>query len=212
MKVHFLRDAKPIYYNIEKWNVSSSPLLLITGLAGSGKTTFAQKFAKHHHAICISFDVLKFYPESSKQSQMILDLFLKKYPQIKKKISIRWAKTDSINSNDILFNYYCNLFFDFLIEYSLQLREKIVLEGIQIFARLHPSKSAQMPIIIIRRSSVHSFCNKIKRDYFSKQIMFSEVFQLLKHIIVDIHIYYVKQRKNLNTYIEFLSILQNIKR
>lgn len=212
MKVHLLRDAQLIYYNIEKWDGNSSPLLLITGLAGSGKTTFAQKFAKHHHAICVSFDVLKFYPESSKQSQTILDLFLIKYPQIKKRIRIRWAKTDRINSNDILFNYYCNLFFDFLIEYSLQQKKKIVLEGIQIFTRLHPSKSAQMPIIIIRRSSVHSFCNKTKRDYFSKKNTLSNAFQLLKHIIADIHIYYVTQRKNLNTYIEFLSIIQNEKR
>ena len=209
MKVHLLRSLQPICFNMDKWNVNNSPLLLITGLSGSGKTTFAQKFAKHHHAICVSFDVLKFYPESSKQSKKIFTLFLKNYPQIKKYVSIRWKKTDQVNSNDILFN--CNLFFDFLIDYSLQCKKKIVLEGIQLFVRLNPSKSAQLPVIIIRSSSIHSFCNKIKRDYYPRKFLPSRGVEFLKHIIMDIHIYYIKHLKLLNTYIEFLSTLHKNK-
>lgn len=207
MKVRFLKTNTPVSYNLEKWNVIHSPLLLITGLCGSGKTIFAQKFARNHHAICISFDVLKFYPASSKQSQVFLDLFLEKYPEIRKNIHIQWMKTDSINSNDILFNYYCNLFFDFLLEYSRQNKKRIVLEGIQFFVRLHPSKSAGLPIIIIRTSSIHSFFNKVKRDYFSQKFCTFKDIQVLKHIIKDLYIYYIQQQKLLNAYITYLSIL-----
>lgn len=207
MKVHLLKKCQPICYNLEKWDTNHLPLLLITGLSGSGKTTFAQEFAKHHHAICVSFDVLKFYPESSEQSRAMLNLFLRKYPKIKKNISIQWTKTDNANSNDILFNYYCNLFFDFLVEYSIRSKEKIVLEGIQLFVRLHPSRSVNLPIIIIRNSSFYSFCNKIKRDYYCKNILLYKDLRPIKNVINDIYIYYIKQRRILNTYIKYISIL-----
>ncbi|MCM1212487.1 MAG: hypothetical protein NC318_12895 [Blautia sp.] len=209
MKVQLLRNGKPICYNLQKWDKTHSPILLITGLSGSGKTTFAQKFAKCHDAICVSFDVLKFYPESPKQSQKLLDIFLEKYPKIKKNISIRWKKTDKAYSNDILFDYYCNLFFDFLIEYSKLNKKKIVLEGIQVFVRLHPAKSVGLPIIIIRNSGMHSFFNKLKRDHLKKEL-FKIDFRFLSCVIYDIYVYYVRQRKLLNMYIKYLTTLHKL--
>lgn len=206
MKARIFKTCRPICYNLDKWNIIHKPLLLITGLCGSGKTTFAQKFAKHHHAICISFDVLKFYPESSEQSQRLLKLFAKKHPEIEKYVHTRWAETDKLNSNDILFNYYCNLFFDFLFEYSQQNKKKIILEGIQIFVRLHPSKSVGMPIIIIRTSGTQSFFNKMKRDYFLHKSRKVKDTKILKKIISDLYIYYIQQRQLLNTYITYISI------
>ena len=110
---------------LEKWGINNIPILLVTGLSGSGKTTFAKKYALQHKAVCISFDVLKFYPQSSIESQQILNLFLKQYPDIQQFIDIQWSKTDKQNSNDIFFNYYCNVFFDFIVEYS----KKIILKS-----------------------------------------------------------------------------------
>ncbi len=185
-----------------------SPFLLVTGLSGSGKTTFAQKFAKRHHAICISFDVLKFYNESPKQSQKLLDIFMKKYPAIEKKVFSQWSKSDKLNTNDILYNYYCNVFFDFLMDYSKQHNIKIVLEGIQIFVRLHPSKSVGLPIIIIRSSSINCFLNKLKRDYITKISIFK--INLIRCLIHDAYMYHIKQKEDINKYIIYLSIIHNI--
>ncbi|WP_289747771.1 AAA family ATPase [Thomasclavelia cocleata] len=208
MKIHLLKNFKPLCYNLDKWNMIQSPLLLVTGLSGSGKTTFAQKFAKHHHAICISFDVLKFYNESPKQSQKLLDIFMKKYPAIEKKVFNQWSKSDKINTNDILYNYYCNVFFDFLMDYSKQHNIKIVLEGIQIFVRLHPSKSVGLPIIIIRSSSINCFLKKLKRDYITKFSIFK--INLIRCLIHDAYMYHIKQKEDINKYITYLSIIHNI--
>lgn len=207
MKTRIIRTCKPIYYNLEKWNIKQSPLLLITGLSGSGKTTFASKFAKHHNAQCISFDVLKFYSQASKQSQRIMDAFLRKNPEIQKFVNISWDKTDRINSNDILFNYYCNAFFDFLVNYCQQYKIKMVLEGIQMFVRLHPSKSIGLPIIIIRSGSIKCIVNKFKRDHYSKPV--APNIKKIRALIHDTYVYHHKQRKILNTYITYLCITYN---
>ena len=199
MKVHFFKNCRPICYNLQKWNTEQIPVLLVTGLSGSGKTTFAKKYAKNEHAIYISFDVLKFYPQASKQSQQLLKIFLSNYPEIKNFIFIQWSKTDKLNSNDILYNYYCNKFFDFLLQYSHQYKKKIVLEGIQIFVRLHPQKSVGFPIIILRNSSFKCFINKMKRDY-SKNIWPFKL-KIVIYLIKDAYIYHFYHRFLLNFFI-----------
>lgn len=202
MKVHLFKNQKPLCYNLYKWAKSDCPLLLITGLSGSGKTTYARKIAKKHNAIFMSFDVLKFYTEAPKESQKILKLFLKEYPQIKKLINIHWAKTDGIFSNDILYNYFCNAFFDFLMAYAIKQNTKIVLEGIQMFMRLHPSKSIGLPLIIIRSSSCQSCISKAKRDHRTRK----KEAKGLRYIyfgVKDLYIYQIKQRFILNRYIDY---------
>lgn len=152
----------------------------------------------------MSFDVLKFYFEAPRQSQEILDLFVEKHPQIKEYIRIHWAKTDKEYSNDFLFNYYCNLFFDFLIEYGKKTHQKIVLEGIQLFVRLHPSCSIGLPLIIIGSSSFQSFVNKIHRNYKEGHLPIN-ILSLIKYLFQDTYIYHLKQRMLLNRYIVYLS-------
>ena len=61
MKIRLFKDEPPLCFNLEKWGINNIPILLVTGLSGSGKTTFAKKYALQHKAVCISFDVLKFY-------------------------------------------------------------------------------------------------------------------------------------------------------
>ena len=187
MKIRLFKDEPPLCFNLEKWGINNIPILLVTGLSGSGKTTFAKKYALQHKAVCISFDVLKFYPQSSIESQQILNLFLKQYPDIQQFIDIQWSKTDKQNSNDIFFNYYCNVFFDFIVEYS--------------------SKSAGLPLIIIRNSCLHSFCNKLRRDHFNHSGNRNRWYYSIKIIFKDIYIYYMIQYHYINNYIVYLATI-----
>lgn len=206
MKVHLFKNQTPLYYNLNKWNKSECPLLLITGLSGSGKTSYAKKIAKKNNAIFMSFDVLKFYTEAPKESKTILKLFLKKYPKIKKLVTIQWTKTDATFSNDILYNYFCNTFFDFLMAYGIKQNKTIVLEGIQLFMRLHPSKSVGLPLIIMRSSSLQSCVNKAKRDHKLRKKRAKGI----KYICLfakDLYIYQIKQLFVLNKYIYYQETL-----
>lgn len=208
MYIQLLKQQPPLYYNLKKWSSKNYPVLAVTGLAGSGKTTFAQKFAQKHDAIFVSFDVLKFYSDASEESQKILKIFLKEHPDIKKLIHIHWTKTDVNFHNDILYNYYCNIFFDFLVEYGLKNHQRIVLEGIQFFVRLHPSKSINLPIIIIRNSCMKSLINKIKRDYPVNYAHKKKSVTFI-YLIKDIYLYHIKQCFILNKYINYLSAIYN---
>ena len=46
MRIHLIKNQPNIHYNIKCWKKSDCPLLLITGLSGSGKTTYAKKIAQ----------------------------------------------------------------------------------------------------------------------------------------------------------------------
>ena len=138
MKIRLFKDEPPLCFNLEKWGINNIPrdeLVVLTGLSGSGKTTFAKKYALQHKAVCISFDVLKFYPQSSIESQQILNLFLKQYPDIQQFIDIQWSKTDKQNSNDIFFNYY--FLNNVIIQQVLFLQELLLFQNVQPLIDVH---------------------------------------------------------------------------
>lgn len=203
-KIHLLINKKNIQYNIERWNIWDCPILLITGLSGSGKTTYAQKFAKATGSTVISFDVLKFFEEASSESQNLLNCFLHEHSEIYNLVKIHWCKTDIKYSNDILYNYFCNIFFDFIVQYYKQRNTLVILEGIQIFTRLHPYKTYGMPLIVIGRSCLQSNINKIKRDY----IIDKQTFNFLLYIM-QTYLYHIKHCFAINRYICYYEILDN---
>lgn len=196
MKIHLLKNEHITYYNLERWNISEYPVLLVIGLSGSGKTTFANKFAKQTGSTLVSFDVLKYYNEASCESQKILDIFLETYPEIKRLINIQWKKTDASYTNDKLYSLYCVIFFDFILNYSKREHKTIVLEGIQIFVRVPPEKTIGMPMIIVGSSSFKSCKNKYKRDYLKEKKDF-----YLVSFISQVYTYHIKHRFVINKYV-----------
>lgn len=196
MNICFLKNLPKQCFRMDDWTSAISPLLLLTGLSGSGKTFAAQELADYYNIPWISFDVLKFHDQANSDSRKVLNLFLEKHTKIKSLVDCHWSKTDINYSNDILYNYYCNLFFDFIYDYALEIHKSFILEGIQIFVRLHPSKTVRFPLIVMGSSSLQSFRYKYKRDYLSKNPLQS--FMLLPS---DFYLYHVQQRKILNNYI-----------
>lgn len=37
MKIRLFKDEPPLCFNLEKWGINNIPILLVTGLSGSGK-------------------------------------------------------------------------------------------------------------------------------------------------------------------------------
>ena len=38
MKIRLFKDEPPLCFNLEKWGINNIPILLVTGLSGSGKS------------------------------------------------------------------------------------------------------------------------------------------------------------------------------
>ena len=94
-----------------------------------------------------------------------------------------------------------------IIKYSKKNNIKVILEGIQMYVRLHPSKSAGLPLIIIRNSCLHSFCNKLRRDHFNHSGNRNRWYYSIKIIFKDIYIYYMIQYHYINNYIVYLATI-----
>ena len=202
MKIHLLHNKSNVQYNLNRWNINDCPILLIIGLSGSGKTTYAKKIAKTSNVQLVSFDVLKFLEDAPPESQEILKCFLKEHPEICNLINSHWSKTDSKFTNDVLYNYFCNVFFDFLMDYCQKRQIRIVLEGIQLFIRLHPYKTVGMPLVVIGSSSLQSHIYKLKRDY----ILEGNHFNFRKYIY-QTYLYHIKQRFYINKYLFYYEVL-----
>ena len=41
MKIRLFKDEPPLCFNLEKWGINNIPILLVTGLSGSGKSSLA---------------------------------------------------------------------------------------------------------------------------------------------------------------------------
>lgn len=90
--------------------------------------------------------------------------------------------------------------------YGIKQNKTIVLEGIQLFMRLHPSKSVGLPLIIMRSSSLQSCVNKAKRDHKLRKKRAKGI----KYICLfakDLYIYQIKQLFVLNKYIYYQETL-----
>jgi uridine kinase len=180
--------------------MSDCPILLLTGLSGSGKTYIGQNLKEKTKAILISLDALKFYDSADKQSRQFIDEFKRLYPEIIPLISIQWSKTDEKNTNDFKYTEYCCKFFNFIYEKSKNGQSLYIVEGIQIFVRIPWEQIKDFPTIIIGTSGLRSFYNTYKRDYVTKQKPMK--LSLIWH---EFKLYHNVQRKIINRFIKFLS-------
>jgi len=128
------------YKNYKKWVESSSGKLFITGYTGSGKTTLAKQLALNYNVKLISLDeyinIDKTYVNLLKNNNNYRELNLYYASQLKKAI------------NEIL-----------------ESKEKLIVEGIQIFLHKDIKVFQQHSVIILKTNVVKSFVRALRRNY-----------------------------------------------
>jgi len=198
--IHLLRSIPTQFIHREKWRISDSPIMLLTGLSGSGKTYAGKIISEEKNTTLISLDALKFYEAANLSSRQAVDEFVKIYPEITHLISIHWAQDDNANTNDTKYTDYSLKFFDFVYSSAIRTRTMLIIEGIQIFVRIPWERAINIPLGIIGTSGVVSFFNFYKRDY-----VMEHNHQQLGSMWQEFRLHHSLRRKRLNQFIDFIN-------
>ena len=173
---------KCIYCNFDKWKKSkNNNVLFITGLSGSGKTTYSREISKLYNATIISLDELFIDSNNTiinkvKDSDIYLDYIKSKHDKN------RYDKLDK------LFSYILNILYN-------DHNTLYIVEGIQLFDETFDSNMIlNKPIIVKLTPLIVSLIRGSKRDKKS-----------LSNIAQDIG-KYISNKKLLD---KFLNIIQN---
>lgn len=161
-------NTKNICFNLEKINISQNNIIYITGLSGSGKTTFAKQLSKEYQATLFELDNLGgFFGKYKESQELIYDLthnFLNMNPELKE--IIRHGKYVELKiKNFKRYSYWTNQYIEFLSSYAKKQNELFIFEGTQIFKCLSAQKISNKPLIIIGTSSFTSILRRLKRHY-----------------------------------------------
>lgn len=168
MKIKLFKNINNLTYDLENYP-SSSKILLITGLSGSGKSYLAREIASKYNATIFQVEWLKHKKHISEECKYILDSFLDKYPEIIPYVDSKWNNTKSEDDNE-LFAKYINLFFIHFLEIKDE-NKNYIIEGLQLFTLLDFEAIKDYPLIIKGTSSYNSFKNRLKRDYQKRKII-----------------------------------------
>lgn len=199
MKIKLFKNINNLNYDLENYP-SSSKILLITGLSGSGKSYLAREMASKYNATIFQVEWLKHKKHISEECKYILDSFLDKYPEIIPYVDSKWNNTKSEDDNE-LFAKYINLFFIHFLEIKDE-NKNYIIEGLQLFTLLDFEAIKDYPLIIKGTSSYNSFKNRLKRDYQKRKkekllVKIKFFFRVLK----ESRLYQLKHRKKLNKFI-----------
>lgn len=162
-------------YNIDKWGKDKdSNILFVTGIAGSGKSTIARKYARDEKADYINIDLYtfktanKYTKDMSKSFNKYLD---KNIPSWKK---LQKEGYEVLTKNDRRAQKAAGKWFDTfesaLLEYGRKEygRKKVVAEGVQILDEtlFYKNKKAlkDKPLIIMDTSIEESIVSRSIRD------------------------------------------------
>lgn len=193
-RVRFLCSIPDSCHKLEMWNTVTAPLLFVTGLSGSGKTTICGKLSKQYGCAYISLDALRFYNTASLESRRAVDEFLLIYPHIAPSIDNHWARQGVFDDSEREYAKYTRLFVQFLKDRAIYEQQKYIVEGIQLFVRLPKEALLNQPKIILGTGGLKCFYRATKRTY-------SSIYpRLIPSLIQRFMRYCVVQRVRLNYY------------
>ncbi len=132
-------SSDDVYYNFDKWVNSKDGKLCVTGYTGSGKTTISRQLAKKYNVKLIQLDS---YININKDK---IDKLVKQ----KRKAEIHKYYQTILNSK---------------IEFLLNSKQKLIIEGIQLFLYSDTNKLKNDAVIVRGTSSIVSFIRAYKRN------------------------------------------------
>lgn len=141
-----------IYHNFDKWEKSkNNNVLFITGLSGSGKTTYAKEISKQYHATILSLDELFINSNNSIINKIKESDIYSEY--IKSKNS-----KDKYTKLDKLFSYVLNILYE-------DPNTLYIVEGVQLFDETFDSNMIlNKPIIVKLTPPIVSLIRGTQRD------------------------------------------------
>lgn len=167
-RINFFINIKNICFNLDKIDISRNNIIYVTGLSGSGKTTFAKELSKKYKATLFELDNLGGFFNEYKESEELIHRLTNEFLNINSELKeiIRQEKyVDLKIKNFDKYSYWTNKYVEFLLEYAKKQNELFIFEGTQIFKCIGAEKISNNPLIIIGTSSFISMLRRIKRHY-----------------------------------------------
>ena len=164
----WFKTQKDLYYNKDKFENGEINLCFVTGLSGSGKSTYSKNLAEKYNAEYVNLDIVIYNKEKftmdelKKESKLIYSFFNtcgKKY------YFLANEKDPSFYNGDNYDRDLTNDFVDYAIKYAKSNKnKKIILEGIWLYLFVDINKLLSNMIVIKGTSALASSKRALKRD------------------------------------------------
>lgn len=164
---NYIIDKKNAELDINMWKKDSDHnILFITGLSGSGKSTYAKQLAKEENATIIELDIFQCYDKFKNAgtrkndiSMKMVSEFLEDNPEM---VDIDFSNIKLESFRDSFTKY-----FKWLLNKLHKSNERYIIEGIHIMLFIPYSDIKGEPIICIGTSMIKSFWKMWKREGFT---------------------------------------------
>lgn len=203
MKIRLFKNIENICFNIIDFP-SKYNFLLVTGLSGSGKSTYTELLSKKYNATIITLDgfsqVYKNKNINEETRNLIYD-FIKLNPGLEEELKGDFWHQQKLN-NFKKYKDWNVLFFKFLIKNIMKKNQLFIIEGTQIFMTIDPKMIKKYPIMIVGTSDIKSFFRRINRQLSKKKKR--TILEKIKHIkklINDSRRLHYKDYKKLNKFL-----------
>lgn len=161
---NYIIDKKNAELDIDMWKKDSDHnILFITGLSGSGKSTYARQLAKEENATIIELDIFQCYDKFKNAgtrkndiSMKMVSEFLEDNPEM---VDIDFSNIKLESFGDSFTKY-----FKWLINKLHKSNERYIVEGIHVMLFIPYSDIKGEPIICIGTSMIKSFWRMWKRE------------------------------------------------
>lgn len=161
---NYIIDKKNAELDIDMWKKDSDHnILFITGLSGSGKSTYARQLANEENATIIELDIFQCYDKFKNAgtrkndiSMKMVSEFLEDNPEM---VDIDFSNIKLESFGDSFTKY-----FKWLLNKLHKSNERYIIEGIHIMLFIPYSDIKGEPIICIGTSMIKSFWRMWKRE------------------------------------------------